>query len=126
MERALHAVLVGYIRNAAKSGLAVLPFPSNQFDEAVTIARKRLEIVEPSQIELFEKIVQKRKREWEEWQRSVWVDYKNGAENPLLNPAGNYISAAKRPTVWETMMSMRSVDAACAVKILDHASLESE
>jgi hypothetical protein len=121
MERALHAVLVGYIRNASVEGIPVMPFREDLFDEAVDMARARMLQVEPAQLEHFDVIVERRRQEWVEWQRSSWGGFTQTSENPLLNPAGGYLDSAQKLTTWETMSSMRTVDAECSIQIVRNA-----
>jgi hypothetical protein len=122
MERALHAVIIGHVRNANNRGLSPTPFPEELFDNAVDVARNRIAAIEPHQLGHFEALVERRREEWREWRRSNWGGFV-AVENPLMNLAGKYLDPQQRLTTWETMSSMRNVDAMCNLGILPNALL---
>jgi excinuclease UvrABC helicase subunit UvrB len=119
LERAIHAVIIGYMRNMCRADIEPYPFPEDDFDKAVSMLRERMLRIEPGQVDDFERIVQRRRDEWESWQRSVWRgDFKED-QLPLMYLAGTYLPDDKRIASWETPGSMRNVDAECRVKISD-------
>jgi hypothetical protein len=119
MERALHAIIVGYIRNSSAVGSGPMPVPNDKIQEVVDLLRKRVEIVDPDQLEEFDRIVTKRRREWTHWQRNEWTGGYNEDSLPLIYSAGSYLPEDKANLAWETPMTMRNVDAECVVRIND-------
>ena len=119
MERALHAIIVGYIRNSSADGSGPMPVPDDKIQETVDLLRKRVAIVDPDQLEEFDRIVTKRRREWTHWQRNEWTGGYNEDSLPLIYSAGSYLPEDKANLAWETPMTMRNVDAECVVRIND-------
>ena len=119
LNRALHAVIVGYVRNTSPLGLKPLPVPDAKIEEAVNILRSRLNKVDPEQIEEFERIVAQRRREWTTWLRNEWTGNYDEDSLPLIYSAGSYLPEEKANLAWETPMTMRNVDAECVVRIND-------
>ncbi len=119
LERAMHGVIVGYIRNMCRKGTDPYPFPEMNFDNAVTVLRERMIRIDPGQVNDFDRIAKKRKREWQDWGRSVWTgDFKED-QLPLMYYAGSYLPEDKRIASWETPGSLRNVDAQCRIKVSD-------
>lgn len=119
MERALHAVIIGFIRNTSPEGMIPLPVPDSKIDEIVELLRNRLLKVDPDQLQEFDRIVQKRRREWTNWLRNVWTGRYDEDSLPLIYPAGSYLPDDKANLAWETPMTMRNVDAECIIRIND-------
>jgi hypothetical protein len=118
MDRALHAVIIGYIRNTTHDR-PPLPVPDEKIDDAVQILRNRLLKVDPEQIEEFERIVARRRREWASWKRNVWTGRYDEDSLPLIYSSGSYLPEDKAILAWETPMTMRNVDAECVIRIND-------
>jgi hypothetical protein len=119
MERALHAVIIGYIRNTSHNGLIPLPVPNAKIDEIVELLRERLLKVDPDQLQEFDRIVQKRRTQWTNWRRNVWRGAYDEDSLPLIYSAGSYLPDDKANLAWETPMTMRNVDAECIIRIND-------
>jgi hypothetical protein len=119
MSRALHAVIVGYVRNTSSASTKPLPVPDEKIDEIVEILRQRLLLVDPDQIEEFNRIVARRRREWSTWLRNVWTGSYDEDSLPLIYSAGSYLPEDKANLAWETPMTMRNVDAECVIRIND-------
>jgi hypothetical protein len=119
MSRALHAVIVGYVRNTSSDSIKPLPVPDEKIDEIIEILRKRLLLVDPDQIDEFNRIVARRRREWSTWLRNVWTGSYDEDSLPLIYSAGSYLPDDKANLAWETPMTMRNVDAECIIRIND-------
>jgi hypothetical protein len=72
----------------------------------------RVEAIDPGELANFTRVFDRRIKQWKAWQRNVW-DKSTGADLPLLQPAGAYISPERKHLVWQTANSMRNVDAEC-------------
>jgi hypothetical protein len=96
-----------------------LPVPDSKIDEIVELLRNRLLKVDPDQLQEFDRIVQKRRREWTNWLRNVWTGRYDEDSLPLIYPAGSYLPDDKANLAWETPMTMRNVDAECIIRIND-------
>ena len=119
LERAIHAVIVGYIRTMCPTDTMPYPFPKNYFDEAVQILEERMQRIDPSQKEEFQKIVNRRKDEWRNRGRSVWFGDRSEDQLPLMYFAGTFLPEDKKMLAWETPSSLRNVDAECRVNVND-------
>jgi hypothetical protein len=100
------------------------PFPKNYFDEAVKILEERMERIDPSQKEEFQKIVNRRKDEWSNRGRSVWFGDRSEDQLPLMYFAGTFLPEDKKMLAWETPSSLRNVDAECRVNVNDAYQLK--
>lgn len=118
LERALHAVLVGYVRNFSRKDIRPNTVPEQTIVEAVELMRRRLMIVDPSQLEDFDTVVARRLRQWKSRGRTEW-EARTPDDLPLIFRAGSYVPDAQRELAWETPQTMRNVDAECIARIND-------
>lgn len=121
LDRALHAALVSYARQAGDSSLAQspYPYPKEIIDAAERLFADRIMAVDPEEIENFERVYTKRKTEWLRWERTVWKGNPSSEEIPLLREAGTYATRERARVSWATPMSMRNVDAECLATITE-------
>jgi superfamily II DNA/RNA helicase len=126
LDRALHAVVATYVRHRGEAERVASPFPAptELLDEAHELLLRRLKGIEPSEQEEFEKIFEKRRSEWEHWQRSQWGTPFATAEDGLLRSSMGYASGTAAILSWPTPTSMRSVDAECRAEITQEYAVE--
>ncbi len=120
LERALHAVMVIYARQAgdkATVGDSPNPYPDRLMRELRDILHTRIGAAtdnDPEVREAFEALFDRRAREWKGWERVRW-DGRITTNNdiPLLREAGAYASSEVKRLSWPTQRSLRNVDAEC-------------
>ena len=121
IERALHAVMVGYVRMYSDSSIDnPNPFPEIRINEFENLIIQRIKNIDPDEIEYFETIISKRKKQWLRWQS---VDYDGKSQDTgvgLIYPAGKYLKEEFRNITWLTPNSLRNVDYECLAKITPH------
>ena len=119
MERALHAVIVGYTRNFGPRHIDPIPFPENYVKQVVAGLRERVAIVDPRQLGDFDHVAKKRIEQWTTRLRTVWEGRFDEDSLPLLYRAGTYLPDEKVALAWPTPPTMRNVDAECIAEISD-------
>lgn len=131
LKRFLHSALVAYVRQnePASEVQRPYPFPEGPLLHAIDVLRRRLDVVDATELENFEAEVRARLSEWKRWERKDWERAPEG-EVPLLRHAGAYASSSVQDVSWPTMDSLRNVDAECfgqiTHKYLNHPVMESE
>lgn len=115
LDRALHAILVAYVRQAGNEAIAEKPYPYPQelVEEFRRIVMERVAFVDANESGTCAALFQKRADEWRRWERYIWSSFKIGADMPLLRMAGSYATKRQQLLTWQTPMSMRNVDAEC-------------
>jgi len=120
LERALHAIMVGYVRQVGNQDMAGSPdpYPEEFIERLREILLPRIRAVNPDEEENFEHVFERRAAEWKNWQRTLWrKSNRNDNEIPLLRQAGDYASREEQHLSWATPTSMRNVDAECQAEI---------
>ena len=119
LDRALHAIMAGYVRQRGDEGQSSSPFPypENLVDFIRDIIRRRILAVDKEELSNFEKVFDKRKSEWRRWQRTKWGTFGKVDQNSLLRQAGTYVASDQRFLSWPTPTSVRNVDAECEAQI---------
>lgn len=114
LERALHAVLVGYVRQKGSKNVVKRPspFPESLLEEMTDLLRERVEIVDIDQIKEVERMIELRLRQWKKWCPHDW-DSRVSDITPLLREAGTYTPIHWKFLTWSTQRSMRNVDHEC-------------
>ena len=132
LERALHAVMAIYARQAGGSELATRPYP---YPDALmgrlrSVLEERIAAAsgsDPEALAAFHELFDQRVDEWRRWGRTEWGGFRRnpGSDTPLLRPAGAYATVEDRQYSWPTPNSMRNVDAECegAITMLYEAGL---
>ena len=120
LDRALHAIMTTYVRQTGDEKIAQNPepYPENLIEKLRDILIPRIQLIDPDEVENFEKVFEKRASEWRRWQRTNWE--RNGRDStdiPLIRVAGEYASREWQRLSWATPMSMRNVDAECQAEI---------
>jgi superfamily II DNA/RNA helicase len=125
LERALHAILVGYVRQKGNrhSLRRPSPFPARLLEEIADLLRERVDDVDPSQGQKLEELLKTRLREWKSWNPQDWTSYEYD-RIPLLRQAGSYVPPHWRFLTWSTARSMRNVDAECQTVITTMTAAE--
>jgi len=120
LRRALHAAAVAYVRQTSSGDLPPYPFPSAQYEEAIELLRGRALIADSAEVPVLERMADKRARQWEGWERTIWEanpapwgDPKQG----LMRFAGTLPDLDSKATIWDVPASMRNVDAECRLAI---------
>jgi len=114
LDRALHAIMVAYVRQFGnkENARSPYPYPERLIEQLRQIIIPRIEAIDPGELPNFTQVFYKRIKQWKAWQRNVW-DKRTGPDIPLLLPAGAYINPEQKQLVWQTANSMRNVDAQC-------------
>jgi hypothetical protein len=119
VDRALHAIVAAYVRQAGSEHEAQSPYPIP--DERIAEARKLIEarvaFVDPDERERLLSVFDRRENEWRRWERTDWRRRGRDGDIPLLRPAGDYASAEETQLSWATPNSLRDVDAECEAYI---------
>jgi hypothetical protein len=119
LDRALHALMVAYVRQFGKDEDIdrPYPFPEILINNLETLLLPRIRSIDPEESSNFEKVFRKRANEWKRWQRIRWDGLVKEGDVPLLREAGSYVDPALCDLSWSTPMSMRNVDAECQAEI---------
>lgn len=124
MNRALHAIMVGYVRQVSDIEQIKYPkpIPTAKLDEIHEILRARIAKVDPTELDNFELIFDQRLREWEARDNDLWEEKDKTKNPPLITYAGTFVPSGWRDMTWETPTSLRNVDAGCSIKITKNYS----
>ena len=117
LDRALHAVLCGYVRQNGQQDLTPRPFPTELVREAYQLLAQRVADVDDEELSTLDNVFQRREREWRAWERSRWSSYGPQEEPSLLRRAGEYASTSTAKVSWATPVSLRDVDAECRAEV---------
>lgn len=119
LERALHGVMVSYVRQSGgpESSRSPYPPPADLLDSFAELLEKRVAIVDPDESSTANLVYNRRRKEWENWERMDWRGSSTSENVPLLVRAGSYVPQSWRHRTWETPNSMRNVDAECGIAI---------
>jgi Lhr-like helicase len=120
LDRALHAVMVAYARQAGEWQMATrspYPYPKELIEHIRKVMHARVKFIDSAELENFENVFARRIEEWERWERTKWRTTWTEADVGLLREAGSYADTATSELSWATPMSMRTVDAECLAEI---------
>ena len=119
LDRALHAIMSGYVRQRGDEGQShsPYPFPEDLVDSIMNVLRRRILAVDKDELSNFENVIERRKEEWRRWQRTQWGTFGRVDANSLLRQAGLYVASDQRLLSWPTPTSVRNVDAECEAEI---------
>jgi hypothetical protein len=119
VDRALHAVIAAFVRQAGNQQQAAspYPFPEAAVETIMQHLKDRVTFVDPEEQERFEAVAERRLSEWKRWQRTNWRRQRRDDDIGLLRVAGAYASAEESQLSWATPNSLRAVDAECEAKI---------
>jgi hypothetical protein len=119
LDRALHAVMAGFARQAGtvEQGRSPYPYPAALVDSIHAHLSARVGEIDPEEHERFEETFEKRAAEWERWQRTSWRREGRDGDIGLLRVAGQYATAEESELSWATPNSLRDVDAECRTQI---------
>lgn len=116
LQRALHAVMVSFVRQRGPARGGPYPPPEGLLNEFRTLLRDRVSTVDEEELLSYEEVFDERFDEWLTWQRTVWSGDSTG-DIPLLRRAGEYASRTAALLSWATPTSLRNVDAECQAEI---------
>ena len=119
LDRALHAVMVSYVRQAGDENVAgsPYPFPEGIVNDLWNLVMDRVRSIAPEEAATVERVFKKRLSEWRRWQRVRWRGPVQEGDVPLLREAGAFINPEFAGISWPTPVSMRNVDAECQAEI---------
>ncbi|MFE2605390.1 helicase-related protein [Streptomyces mirabilis] len=125
LDRALHAVVVAYIRQTADQHMRPFPFPAALFDEAEELLRARVAVCDPGEGSHLVAVLGKLRKEWSNWEPTTWGTPGGTAVlGDLMRAAGQYAESNVEESTWPTPTSMRGADAECQTEITQQYKLE--
>jgi hypothetical protein len=100
--------------------IAPYPVPRDEYEKAIELLHTRALIADPGEVPVLELLADKRARQWESWERTMWEanampwgDPKQG----LMRYAGTLPDLDSKATIWDVPTSMRNVDAECRLAV---------
>ncbi len=122
-ERALHAILVGFVRyfGYVHNRKSPQPLPAKEiFDSIVEIINRRVSTVDPEELEQTLRLLKERIDEWSRRLPPKYGDfYQQTSEVPLMYPAGMSPPDEWVLKSWPTPTSLRNVDVGCDAAVLE-------
>lgn len=117
LDRALHAVLVAFVRQNGPAGTEPWPVPHSLIEKAYELLAGRVVTVDKEEEDTLNRLFDERRGEWLTWQRRIWQSWGADEEIPLLRRAGEYATRAAAQVSWSTPTSLRNVDAECRAEV---------
>jgi hypothetical protein len=121
-ERALHALLVIYVRylGTERNRISPQPVPDDSLLEKFReLIRARIKNIDPEELELSLRLLEERIGEWNDSYPPRYGGFStNAAERPLMYPAGVTPHEEWENIAWPTPTSMRNVDVSCEAGII--------
>jgi len=119
VDRVLHAVLAAYARQLGDEKLAQRPnpYPEKLVRQFYKLVEERVNVVDPAERDNTLKVLDKRLREWQDWESITWQGSWQQEDVPMLREPGSYVTMRDARLSWPTPMSMRNVDAECQAEI---------
>lgn len=122
LERALHAVMLSYVRQVSPDGVAGSPRPYSDWDALLNgfeqMIATRAEVVAPHQLPVITRLLAARRDEWRRWNRAEWgKPFNHSEEVPLMVSAGSHTPPLWRDVVWQVPTSLRNVDQECEIDV---------
>ena len=119
VDRALHAVIVAYVRQVGNVRVAQSPYPCPEklIQQLRDIIIQRVRDVDPQEEAYFARVFDDRVNEWRDWEPTQWGTVWQATEDSLLMAAGAYAPPELALLIWPIPLSMRNVDAECEVEI---------
>jgi hypothetical protein len=122
-ERALHALLVGFVRYFGESEhkISPQPLPNDTFLEQIkSIIVDRVNNIDPDELEHTLALLETRINEWERYYPPKYTAWTATSEEmPLMYPAGLTPAESWRNKPWPTPTSMRNVDSSCEASTMN-------
>jgi hypothetical protein len=124
LDRAAHAVMIGYIRQrgAIDKVASPYPVPAALLAEVRALLEARVEVVDPEERAELDRVVARRLRQWTSWEKSAWV--RREGDSFLMREYGSYVEPQLRETTWQVPTSLRNVDAECVAVITSLYAVE--
>ena len=124
LERSLHAALFAFVRQTstmdnAKNNPSFINYES-KCEEFKNIFLERVKLIDEKSFTTAEKYFNKKLNYWKKGNFDNWESKKKDNETPLLVPQGNYLNEKLKFKTFQTMTSMRNVDAECMPEISGH------
>jgi superfamily II DNA/RNA helicase len=122
LERALHAIMAALVlqKGTEDEADSPYPFPKDLVANIEKIISGRVSFVSPEELQTFKTVFERRKKEWEYWERTKWTGNLGGPDVPMLRDAASYVSPDLARISWPTPTSMRNVDAQCQAEVFIH------
>lgn len=117
LDRALHAVIVAYVRQLGEQDIPPRPIPTELITQVHDLLRARVEAIDPEELERFETTFARRVKQWERWDYSDWTQAGDSDDYALLRYAGAYADLEEQQLSWAVPISLRNVDAECQAEI---------
>jgi len=118
-------VLISYVRQRGNRSEIDSPYPLPEalLADARRLLEERLEIVDPDELDTFERVMSRRLAEWAQWERTSWVQRPDD-DSFLIRQSGSYVADRFRDTSWQVPTSLRNVDAECEAVITSQYAVE--
>lgn len=119
LKRALHAVMVAYVRQAGgiQEKGSPTPYPSALIGKIIELLKFRVGIIDPQENINLVNAINERIAEWQAWNSAEWSSGPTAGIPSLLRYAGMYYPDMWERVSWPTPSSMRTVDAECMPEI---------
>jgi Lhr-like helicase len=130
LERSLHSALFAYARQTSSLENAIFN-PGyvnyeNKINKFKEVILDRVKIIDPNFVKITENYFDKKISLWKNRSFDSWETRKKDNEIPLLIPQGSYLNEKLKFKTFQTMTSMRNVDAECMPYIFSNLDDESE
>ena len=112
--------MLAYVRqfSDAQANKRPWPYPADLIEQLRELLLPRIRQIDAAELQNFERVFNRRAKDWKQWQPVKWSSWDPGDDTPLTYGAGEYISREQADLVWTTPLSMRNVDASCLATIM--------